>query len=824
MPEFTSSRTSGQSERLLKLLRIDGPASSLRDCLSRVRCELAADAIFLARSTKLSSRAEGSLSLLLLAPDPSGQEERARLSMLRRRLPNLDLTSRFCEELLVSPIDGPLSLNLFGALVTRSAVYGAPFAALIVSEPFARLQDSLDERHFTGRGFWQLLALFIESRINALRLAADEILSRSILPPPDQVADPGASTPQFGFETLEQLKESIEWSSAAYGPREFSEAALVAHRWNAPPGHALVEEILTHLRDEWRRHVDGAVPPARPAKRDLGLQLINLSKWLSPPPSCEAETCRKALNEFRTTLPELVVSEVSPKEDLSGSALGSYFLSRALTFSPAREQFWASQAPSGGELFEALTSVSRYAHHCLAQFPLDQATIQSAIWMLSEYAHRELRIPEQIDLRTHLLLAAREEPALHALKSYYRNHFFHAIEVCFLGHFLLDLEIEPGKPLWMLVAERCAAGARRDLRDRHAALRQWYLASLLHDVGYAVEVAKGLCHLTRTFGKDDPLATLAEGVEQAMKRVSKQLAVENFLNYADSDNVGEDHGVVCARHVQRMLEEIGKQDPKVDPASYSPAVAAIGHHNSRKHKVSFDTDPLGFLLILCDTLQEWNRPYLPYSTAPLQIMTWLMGNGNQDHPEGEKLQRFTLNAANHPRGFRLEPHPTGAGKPLFHFSLEYGDGVRNNNGVFYLWLDASLNFQRLDFENCPFDIDVSFITPQHLDRRTGNPESNMHRLRDAARETHMSFLYQWFPDRDNAPSGTTNGAVEHTSVLAADGKSGWDTVTLHLRELSRRKRILKDISTISKELAKWRRVSEDQVFPWEYANPDAIGV
>jgi hypothetical protein len=90
----------------------------------------------------------------------------------------------------------------------------------------------------------------------------------------------------------------------------------------------------------------------------------------------------------------------------------------------------------------------------------------------------------------------------------------------------------------------------------------------------------------------------------------------------------------------------------------------------------------------------------------------------------------------------------------------------------------------------------------------------MDRLRDAARETHMSFLYRWFPDRDSTNGTTTNTAVEHRSH---DEK---DFLTLHLRELGREKRIFKDISHISKSLGRWRKAAEDQVFPWEYGAPD----
>lgn len=46
-------------------------------------------------------------------------------------------------------------------------------------------------------------------------------------------------------------------------------------------------------------------------------------------------------------------------------------------------------------------------------------------------------------------------------------------------------------------------------------------------------------------------------------------------------------------------------------------------HNSRKHTVSFASNPLAFLLILCDSLQEWHRPQLGFATSPGLLLSWM---------------------------------------------------------------------------------------------------------------------------------------------------------------------------------------------------------
>ena len=89
------------------------------------------------------------------------------------------------------------------------------------------------------------------------------------------------------------------------------------------------------------------------------------------------------------------------------------------------------------------------------------------------------------------------------------------------------------------------------------------------------------------------------------------------------------------------------------------------------------------------------------------------------------------------------------------------------SGVFYVWLDATLNFQRLDFKGLPLDIKVTYKTPvpKSTPSGMGAPQCQMHRLRDAAHETHMGFLTDWFPDElIGSKDGSdifSNGAVTY---------------------------------------------------------------
>jgi len=104
--------------------------------------------------------------------------------------------------------------------------------------------------------------------------------------------------------------------------------------------------------------------------------------------------------------------------------------------------------------------IGRVLHYLLANTALDWRTIEGLVWMIAEYGHMHLGIDHRIDITSHLLHAARTEPPLHAMQAYYRDHFFHAIEVCFLGHLLLITQDAGGRPLWESVADQFRAMRR----------------------------------------------------------------------------------------------------------------------------------------------------------------------------------------------------------------------------------------------------------------------------------------------------------------------------------------------------------------------------
>ena len=133
-----------------------------------------------------------------------------------------------------------------------------------------------------------------------------------------------------------------------------------------------------------------------------------------------------------------------------------------------------------------LRSCTHLVHHLLGGMPLDEATIEATVWLISRYAHDVLGVEPRLDITSHLLQSVRSEPALHVLRQYYRDHFLHALEVCFLGQLLLEkARTRTGRRL----IDICRAILR--VASDEEVLREWYVAALFHDNGYALELLRG---------------------------------------------------------------------------------------------------------------------------------------------------------------------------------------------------------------------------------------------------------------------------------------------------------------------------------------------
>jgi hypothetical protein len=484
------------------------------------------------------------------------------------------------------------------------------------------------------------------------------------------------------------------------------------------------------------------------------------------------------------------------------------------------------------EFCRALHGVAVTAHYLLGDPPpTEDEVILRIMQLIAQYGHGDLGIPSRIDLRAHMLQEARGEPALHSLKQYYRDHFFHAIEVCFLGHVLLETSYNRNRYLWQLVAKYLGLKGNR-AEVRRTVLRLWYLAALLHDVGYAMDLLNSSRKFLDFFENSAALRSLCKSFADAVRNLSteKELAKVGISKKrrerkdngtGEEHGIGEDHGVIGALHLQTLLEHIQEEDPDVHPDEFKPAVEAIALHNLRKHEdeISFIKQPLAFLLALCDQLQEWQRPQLPFATSPNWILARLRGTSiDSDNIEGgfKNMQASITGRADLKGGIHLRFMQKPGKNPCLVFEIVYGDRINRNSGVFSTWLGATLNFQRLNFDGLPLDIRVKYITPFFDNEGHNVPQPQMHRLRSVAHETHMAFLIDWFPDAKKTIDGIEY--LTNDSVMYRVLEKNREELTLNLKKLAGKAIMTKGMGAFRERLKEWKHYNDDRDFPGDYAS------
>jgi hypothetical protein len=207
----------------------------------------------------------------------------------------------------------------------------------------------------------------------------------------------------------------------------------------------------------------------------------------------------------------------------------------------------------------------------------------------------------------------------------YRDHFLHQIKVFLLGFVLLN-EIN-----------------RRHRVDgqilgQSNAMKLWFLTALFHDLGYPFEKMKswlngfvlGVLRSPAEAGSQQPLVPVEFNwgvlfgrrynwyhLERLADAICRLYSAEDSKTRAELlGGLGEfvaerpDHGLYSALIMQNFLRV------RLDDSEVDPLAVAIALHNISVSRVvrravggqlTFERDPLSFLLMFCDTAQEWGR-------------------------------------------------------------------------------------------------------------------------------------------------------------------------------------------------------------------------
>jgi len=234
------------------------------------------------------------------------------------------------------------------------------------------------------------------------------------------------------------------------------------------------------------------------------------------------------------------------------------------------------------------------------------------LWLIAEFGYVVLGIHRDLRVHEHFRRAMQHEVLLYHSRTEYRDHLFHAIDTFLTGYFLLTAHDGPLGPVFSRTGDK-----------PRKTLREWFLAALFHDFGYVME----LVPLTLKLAREFPLASTRRLVSDLGDKWNNRVTDLNRALQEQQGLVSEigrnrtDHGVFSYLHLCKELlrldpvvrENVDMSGPPADSDSehckeHAAALLAILKHNLECEPVDLHKEPLSALLILCDELQEWQRP------------------------------------------------------------------------------------------------------------------------------------------------------------------------------------------------------------------------
>jgi hypothetical protein len=242
----------------------------------------------------------------------------------------------------------------------------------------------------------------------------------------------------------------------------------------------------------------------------------------------------------------------------------------------------------------------------------------------------ELKCDKSFDNAFTVLAGA--DAATSALIEKVRPHLYHSVNVFLLGYYLFNLTgIDWGR-LLAIPNTWFAKELSRHGGDVDEALRiangAWFLASLLHDVGIAIQYYDKIGNEMLNKIKSIDVTVLPKEIKKLQFIKDKFNAVnDTILSNSCVEVAGclrtmedtSDHGMgsciylgsQCSKEVK---ERLGESDAAI--FTYIAAEAA-GIHNMLDHdslkKLDFATHPIAAMLVLCDGIQSWERQRLDFS-------------------------------------------------------------------------------------------------------------------------------------------------------------------------------------------------------------------
>jgi len=277
---------------------------------------------------------------------------------------------------------------------------------------------------------------------------------------------------------------------------------------------------------------------------------------------------------------------------------------------------------------------------------------------LIDNLNEEIKGPEPFLLAHALISLSRAVDLLFFLvPKRYRGHDVHSLNVATLGLFLLDIHISENETLKEYIQRK------KDWTEEQV-VKAWLIAALLHDhalpISFMLQIAPCIYIIKKTRSSySEPLNKLiealtstygdlcsqklreiygvllegdcSEGLSRLKKLISTELQRINCDTKVETSDI-LDHGILSAINLTMKLGVFNK-NWGVDIEVIKSSAKAIAVHNLSQ-KVDLEKDPISFLLVLCDDIQEWGRemvlfPEIIVEISSIQIGRFKCGKGKK---------------------------------------------------------------------------------------------------------------------------------------------------------------------------------------------------
>ena len=183
----------------------------------------------------------------------------------------------------------------------------------------------------------------------------------------------------------------------------------------------------------------------------------------------------------------------------------------------------------------------------------------------------------------------------------------------------------------------------------------------------------------------------------------KKKDYDSVKDYVPEGSSAKDHGAVSWTHVRHLLENMKRDKPFIE--GMDEALCAIFKHSST-FEINAEKEPLAFLLLLCDKLQEWGRPRVEVANLTRTIAAAMHYSGLAKLDLRKSVTHLEINATVDVDKRQLVLKGTD-----LNFTLNYEDAKDITIEPAVIWAELSFDFKRVCFPDKMPLISIKCVHP-----------------------------------------------------------------------------------------------------------------